>query len=128
MPDNHYMVHDAGNYTGGGSVTFKAIKELIPEGSTIDLMVLSHSESDHLGAVDEICDAYHVKRIIHSGYQRESQTWKDAAKAILLEKETDDCTDINLRTLSFHRVRHTDSGMSSSQWSLAGISHHQTGA
>jgi beta-lactamase superfamily II metal-dependent hydrolase len=100
-PDNHFMIYDAGNYVGGGSLTFKAIKELIPEGSTIDLMVLSHSDSDHLGAVDEICDAYHVKRIIHSGYQRDSQTWKDAAKAILLEKETDGCIDINLKDVEF---------------------------
>jgi beta-lactamase superfamily II metal-dependent hydrolase len=103
MPYNHFMIYDAGNYTDGGKKCFESIKELIPEGSSIDLMVLSHTDSDHLGAVDEICDAYHVKRIIHSGYRRESQTWEDAAKAILSEKETDGCNDINLKDVEFLR-------------------------
>ena len=101
MPGNHFMIYDAGNYTDGGKECFESIKEVIPEGSDIDLLVLSHTDSDHLAAVDEICDAYHVKRVIRSGFVRDSQTWKKAAAAVLLERETEGCTDINLKDVLF---------------------------
>ncbi|UCG66495.1 MAG: hypothetical protein JSW12_05585 [Deltaproteobacteria bacterium] len=35
MPDGHYMIYDAGNYTGGGSEAYESIAEIIPQGSTI---------------------------------------------------------------------------------------------
>ncbi len=101
MPDNHYMIYDAGNYVGGGREAFESIAEVIPEGSTVDLMVLSHSDSDHLGAVDEICQAYTVKRILRSGFQRSSQTWQAADSTIQLEKALDNAIDINLRYFEY---------------------------
>jgi len=101
MPKGHYMIYDAGNWVGGGAEAYESVAEIIPEGSTIDLMVLSHSDSDHLGAVDEICDAYRVKRIIRSGFKRSTGTWRDADSAIKMERETDNCIDINLRYFEF---------------------------
>lgn len=101
MPGNHYMVYDAGNYTDSGASAFDAVREIIPEGEEIDLMVLSHSDSDHQGAVDEICDAYDVKRVIRSGLERSSGTWRDADAAIRLEKERHGCIDINLKDFEF---------------------------
>ena len=67
MPGNHYMVYDAGNWTGDGGLAFSKVQEVIPPNEDIELMVLSHSDGDHLGAVDEICDAYHVRRVLRSG-------------------------------------------------------------
>ena len=64
-------------------------------------MVLSHTDSDHLGAVDGICDAYHVKRVIRGGFVRSSQTWKKAIGSVLLEKEIEGCDDINLKNVEF---------------------------
>jgi beta-lactamase superfamily II metal-dependent hydrolase len=66
-------------------------------------MVLSHSDSDHLGAVDEICDAYHVKRILRSGYQRSTSPWTAADTAIRAEadKDGDACIHINLRYFEY---------------------------
>lgn len=57
--------------------------------------MLSHSDADHLGVVDQICTSYKVKRVIRSGYERDTQTWKDADAAIRLEKQNEGCVDIN---------------------------------
>jgi competence protein ComEC len=96
MPGGHYMIYDAGNYNDGGAKAFKAISEIIPDGEEIDLLVLSHSDADHLGAVDEICDAYSVKRILHTGFKRTSGTWETADKAVKDEVKYEGALDINL--------------------------------
>jgi hypothetical protein len=101
MPGNQYMIYDAGNFSGGGSLTFDKVQEIIPLDSNIELMVLSHSDSDHLGAVDEICDAYHVRRILRAGHQRSTNTWNDANTAIQLEDDNDNCVDIELRYFEY---------------------------
>jgi len=54
MPGDHYMIYDAGNYSGGGGLAFTKIQEIIPAGTDIELMVLSYSDSDHLGAVSKL--------------------------------------------------------------------------
>ena len=33
MPGDHYMIYDAGNYSGGGSLAFTKVQEIIPTGS-----------------------------------------------------------------------------------------------
>jgi hypothetical protein len=48
MPGPQYMIYDAGNYTGGGSSTFDKIQEIVPVDSDVQLLVLSHSDADHL--------------------------------------------------------------------------------
>jgi competence protein ComEC len=101
MPGDHYMIYDAGNYTDGGTGAFDAISEVIPAESEIDLMVLSHSDADHLGAVDEICDAYTVRRVIRAGLKRSTGTWDDANIAIETEKDDEDCIDINMKYFEF---------------------------
>lgn len=101
MPGNQYMIYDAGNYTGGGSLTFDKVQEIIPLDSNIELMVLSHSDSDHLGAVDEICDGYNVRRILRAGHQRSTGTWDNANNAIELEQNNDNCVDIELRYFEY---------------------------
>jgi beta-lactamase superfamily II metal-dependent hydrolase len=98
MPDGNYMIYDAGNYNDGGAKAFKAIKDIIPDGEEVDLLVLSHSDADHLGAVDEICDMYSVKKILRTGFERDSGTWKTADKAI---RDETDAVDINLSYFEF---------------------------
>lgn len=95
IPGNHFVIYDAGNYKDKGKQTFSKIEELIPFGSEVDLLVLSHSDSDHLGAVKEICEAYTVKKIVHSGRHRSSATWQEADTAIQKEKK-EGCTEVNL--------------------------------
>jgi competence protein ComEC len=101
MPGPQYMIYDAGNYTGNGTLTFDKVQEVIPAGADIQLMVLSHSDSDHLGAVDEICDAYNVERVLRAGHQRSTGTWCDANDAIELEHNNHDCIDIELRYFEY---------------------------
>lgn len=95
---DHYMVYDAGNYVDNGKTAMDAIRNIIPAGSKIDLLVLSHSDSDHLAAVPEIVDEYHVRKVIHPGYQRPTATWKASNQAILDEAAQDGCKDVNLAT------------------------------
>ena len=71
--------------------SYNKIQEIIPLGSNIELMVLSHSDSDHLGAVDEICAAYNVRRVLRAGHQRTSGTWNNANNAIELEQNNHNC-------------------------------------
>ncbi|MCC7392353.1 MBL fold metallo-hydrolase [Candidatus Sumerlaeota bacterium] len=99
--ETHYLIYDAGPPDNGGAPSFKAIKDIIPVGSTVDLMVLSHSDADHIAAVNEICDAYKVRRVLRTGDQRTSKTWQTAMAAIAKEVETDGCVDLNLATTEF---------------------------
>ena len=55
MPGGHVMVYDAGDWRGPGSrAGFNAVADVVRAGGTIGLTVLSHSDTDHLEAVDEI--------------------------------------------------------------------------
>lgn len=101
MPGGHYMIYDAGNYNDSGAKAFKAITEIIPYGEEIDLLVLSHSDADHLGAVDEIFNTYIVKRTLRTGYKRTSGTWETADKAIKDESKIRGAVDMNLSYYEF---------------------------
>lgn len=96
-----FCIYDAGNYIDNGKLTFERISEIVPAGSVVRLLVLSHSDADHLGAVDEICDAYKVERVLHSGLERTTSTWRNADAAIQQEVQLDKCIDLNLR---FHEL------------------------
>lgn len=61
-----YFIFDAGNR---GWDTRAAIAEIIPPGSTIELLILSHNDQDHLGEVPWICSTYDVVRCLHPGDQ-----------------------------------------------------------
>ena len=96
LPGKHNIIYDAGNYQDDGESAFNAISELIPEDEKIDLLVLSHTDSDHLGAVEQICDTYTVKQAIHSSMKRTSIYWRRAMDAIHEEADDEDCDDWNL--------------------------------
>lgn len=93
--DDYYMIYDTGHWNTDNKV-LEAVQEIIPDGEEIDLLVLSHSDSDHLGACDEILDAYRVHRVLRTGLKRSTSTWKDADEAIKLERANEGCIDINL--------------------------------
>src|SRR5215207_266755 len=96
MPGGHNLVYDAGNYADGGRTAFAAVQQLIPRGESIDLLVLSHTDSDHVAATKAICDTYAVKRIIHPGITRTTATWRQARTAINAEARTGQCEVFNL--------------------------------
>lgn len=82
MPGGLNAVYDAGNFTDKGSSALAGVQSIIAEDEEIDLMVLSHSDADHLGAVDKILQFYTVWTIIRSGYVRDTGTWRRADAAI----------------------------------------------
>ncbi|MDQ2987206.1 MAG: hypothetical protein M3R13_10915 [Armatimonadota bacterium] len=88
-----YAIYDAGNRQKAAVVLREKLDEFIPEGSTIELLVLSHSDADHVGMVPEIFDDYYVKRVIRPGISRETDTWNNAIAAIEDEAQ---CQDINI--------------------------------
>lgn len=104
MPGDHYMVYDAGNYEDDGATCFTAIQEIVPEEQAIDLMVLSHSDSDHLGAVGDILDAYTVRKVIRSGMERDTGTWKAADAAITNEKNDPGLDDVKFFDVNLAQV------------------------
>jgi beta-lactamase superfamily II metal-dependent hydrolase len=112
IPGDKYLIYDAGNK----SYATSKILELIPTNSPIELMVLSHSDSDHLGSVKKICDNYVVKKVIHSGLPKPTTTWSGAMTAIKNEVATDHCQEVNLAktplvpgtTLTFGEVTVTE--------------------
>lgn len=67
-PDGHFMVFDAGNYKDHGASAMLALREMIPYGSTIDLMVISHCDADNLAAAPFICEQYQVKEVWRDGF------------------------------------------------------------
>ncbi|RYD84166.1 MAG: MBL fold metallo-hydrolase [Verrucomicrobiaceae bacterium] len=77
-----YMVYDAGHYADRGAGGYAKLQEVVPLGSTIDWLVLSHSDADHLGAVNEIMEGYTVKRVVRPTIKRDTGTWREADEAI----------------------------------------------
>jgi len=96
----HYMMYDTGHWNSDDAV-LNAVTDVIEEGSAIELLVLSHSDADHLGATDEICARYRVKRVLRTGMTRTTKTWREADDAIRREVETDGAMDINLSRVEF---------------------------
>lgn len=95
IPGDHYMIYDGGHWTGKNCL--KAAQDMI-EGDQIDLMIISHADSDHLGEVPEILAEYNVEKIYRTGFPRwDTKTWKEANKAIS-EEALHGATVINLQT------------------------------
>jgi len=100
MPGDHYMVYDAGHWNAEDLV-MERIREIIPSGATIDLLITSHNDSDHLGAVDEILQEYRVTRVIRTGQVRDTNTYRDADSAITRASTEQGTLDISLDKFDF---------------------------
>lgn len=91
------MVYDAGHWTG--QRCRDAVVEVVA-GDAIDLLVLSHPDSDHLGQVDDILAAFEVRQIIRTGFERpDVATWRDATDAIA-EETREGASVLNLKTFA----------------------------
>ncbi len=96
VPDRHYMVYDTGHWNQG-HLCVNAAEEIVG-GNPIDLMVLSHSDGDHIADGDDILSKFRVRQIIRTGFRREDTTgWKNLNNAIGDEAK-EDATVINLQT------------------------------
>ncbi|MEQ9035267.1 hypothetical protein [Gracilimonas sp.] len=78
--DPYYMLYDVGRGC------LDDINEMIPEEQPIDLIVLSHNDSDHIYDADKVLDEYLVKKILWSGFQRpDIGQWNELNEAINAE-------------------------------------------
>ncbi len=98
-PDR-WVIYDAGNWDADGRMAFDKISEIIPLGSDIEMMVLSHTDADHLGAVERICNSYRVRRVLRTGQTRDTKTWLRADAAIRREVELEGCNVYSLRDMN----------------------------
>jgi hypothetical protein len=95
-PGDKVMVYDAGRWDN--SFCSDAVRELVPESGDIDLLVLSHSDADHIGEVETILAERPVRLILRSGHVRETVTWGNANQAIA-DAVAQGASVINLRTM-----------------------------
>ena len=72
LPDNKFVIYDAGGdkFPQQGNENIVQIKEYIPAGSDIELMVLSHTDADHILAAHHVIRNYNVKKLLWSGFER----------------------------------------------------------
>jgi len=79
---SHYFLYDAGHWQGRRC--YDALSEMVI-GNDIELMVLSHSDSYHLGDAARILNNFSVKSIVRTGMGRSTATWRRTDEAISLE-------------------------------------------
>lgn len=80
LPNNKYFIFDAGRASA-----MKYINTIVQPGNDIELMVLSHTDQDHWGAVDEIVNKFKVKQVIRTDFRLSgdySPEYEDGLKAI----------------------------------------------
>lgn len=101
--NNYYIVYDTGNYQDNGESAFEAAKDLIPDDETIDLMVLSHTDADHVAGTSKFLKKWPTTRVIRTGMYRNpySGTLRGARKAITKSVRDNDTIDVNLAYYEF---------------------------
>ena len=97
-PGPHFMVYDTGHWQQGHACV-NAAESIIGE-NVIDLLVVSHSDGDHVADGDDILDDFRVRQIISTGFRRDDTAgWRQLNDAIGDEAKQD-ATVINLQTTS----------------------------
>lgn len=76
-PGKRYMVYDAGTAIDlkKPKLCPSRIHAAMPAGEAIDLLILSHSDSDHISGVAELTRLRDVERVIRTGHERASKAW-----------------------------------------------------
>jgi len=94
FPNGDIMVFDTGHWSHDASV-FEKFTNFIGD-ADIDLLVASHSDSDHLAATDELFNNFRIHRVIRTGFERGTGTWRSHNSAINAAASNGLTHDINL--------------------------------
>jgi beta-lactamase superfamily II metal-dependent hydrolase len=70
LPDGRFILYDLGDQPGGSEKVYNQIATLVPPGAAIELLVLSHTDSDHIGAAQQVLENYRVKKVLHTGFEK----------------------------------------------------------
>lgn len=96
VPPGQYMVYDAGHWVGRRCI--EAARAFV-SGGDIHLMIISHSDSDHLGDAEDILGEFRVHRFIHTGDERETASWRRMMDSLASEVRH---SGASTRSLSTH--------------------------
>jgi competence protein ComEC len=78
-PDGRNVLVDAGDEGSGDTV----VRYLLSKGvHRIDLLVITHPHSDHIGGLPRVLDEFGVSRILDAGYPHGSRTYRDVLSII----------------------------------------------
>ena len=92
FPGGQDFLYDAGHWVGSNCLN--SVREIVQDG-VIELVVISHSDSDHLGELDDILAEFDAGIILTTGYERDTNSWQ-AAQAAISAQGTNGATIINL--------------------------------
>jgi len=82
-PENHKILIDG----GPDNTVLQKLAERMPSyDRTLDLIILSHPEKDHLFGLIEVLKRYKVENIVWTGIVRETPEWKEWQKIIIEEE------------------------------------------
>lgn len=84
-PENQYILIDAGNNDQGKNVV-KYLKHLGVK--TIDVMIATHPDADHIGGLDDVLKAFDVKSVYAPKVSHTTDTFKDFLTAVKNEGRT----------------------------------------
>lgn len=99
LPGDYYVVFDAGDDVQGNPV-LDGVREMIPDGEEIDLLVISHPDFDHLNNALSLLDAYRgrVRRVVRTGFtEGASKTWRALDSTITARAAAGEFKEINLQ-------------------------------
>lgn len=98
LPGGYYVVFDAGDGAPGNPV-LNGVREVIPPGEQIDLLVLSHPDADHINDAQSLLDAFTVRRIVRTGFRGDhpSMLWKNLDSTITARAHAGEFIDLNLQ-------------------------------
>lgn len=77
--DSYNILFDTGDWRGNQVVDYLNAQQV----STIDLVIVSHPDADHIGQLAKVMDAFDVGEVWLSGNESSSQIFQQAIEAVL---------------------------------------------
>lgn len=94
--DGQIMVFDTGHWYYDDHVMKEIGLFMGKDKKDIALLVASVTDSDHIGATDDLFNTYQINKVIRTGYERDSAIWKAHNEAINKAEKAGLTHDIDL--------------------------------
>ena len=92
--DTHVMMHDVGHWDDDYRIRDE-LRHYLADGEEIDVMIVSHSDSDHLGAADTVLEGWRVRSNVRTGWERDEGvgtywSYREALATSVADNNTED--------------------------------------